>query len=79
MIINNMLIIKGYRVLGFVSKYEITISMSEATGFRPDDHFRGVTKMFEIGREGQRPAITACPTSAAPGAPTVRVVSGSMK
>lgn len=31
------------------------IESSETTGFKPDDHFRGVTKMIEIGKGGQRP------------------------
>ncbi len=27
----------------------------KTTGYAADDHFRGVTKMIEIGKEGQRP------------------------
>ena len=31
------------------------IESCKSTGYNPDDHFRGVTKMIEVGKGGQRP------------------------
>jgi DNA-damage-inducible protein D len=46
----------GYsRWENFQATIKRAIGSCETTGFRPDDHFRGVTKMIEIGKGGQRP------------------------
>lgn len=46
----------GYvRWENFQTAIQRAIESSATTGFRPDDHFRGVTKMIEIGKGGQRP------------------------
>lgn len=45
----------GYvRWENFQTTIKRAIESCETTGFRPDDHFRGVTKMIEIGKGGQR-------------------------
>jgi DNA-damage-inducible protein D len=46
----------GYaRWENFQTVIKKAIESCETTGFNPDDHFRGVTKMIEIGKGGQRP------------------------
>ena len=46
----------GYvRWENFQSAINRAIESCETTGYTADDHFRGVTKMIEIGKGGQRP------------------------
>jgi DNA-damage-inducible protein D len=46
----------GYaRWENFQTAINRAIESCETTGYRADDHFRGVTKMIEIGKGGQRP------------------------
>lgn len=46
----------GYsRWENFQTAISRAIASCETTGYRADDHFRGVTKMIEIGKGGQRP------------------------
>lgn len=46
----------GYaRWENFLTAIQRAIESSKTTGYNPDDHFRGVTKMIEIGKGGQRP------------------------
>ncbi|HLD67633.1 MAG TPA: BRO family protein, partial [Pseudomonas sp.] len=46
----------GYaRWENFLTAIQRAITSCESTGYEPTDHFRGVTKMIEIGKGGQRP------------------------
>lgn len=46
----------GYaRWENFQTAIHRAIDSCKTTGYDPDDHFRGVTKMIEIGKGGQRP------------------------
>ncbi|HET98471.1 MAG TPA: DNA damage-inducible protein D [Desulfurivibrio alkaliphilus] len=46
----------GYaRWENFLTAIKRAIESCETTGYKADDHFRGVTKMIEIGKGGQRP------------------------
>ncbi|MDA3948106.1 MAG: hypothetical protein PF508_02680 [Spirochaeta sp.] len=46
----------GYaRWENFLTAIKRAIESCEITGYKVDDHFRGVTKMIEIGKGGQRP------------------------
>lgn len=46
----------GYaRWENFLTAIKRAIESCETTGYNADDHFRGVTKMIEIGKGGQRP------------------------
>ncbi len=46
----------GYaRWENFLTAIQRAIESCATTGYSPDDHFRGVTKMIEIGKGGQRP------------------------
>lgn len=46
----------GYaRWENFLTAINRAIQACESTGYSPGDHFRGVTKMIEIGKGGQRP------------------------
>ena len=46
----------GYaRWENFQTAIKRAIESSETTGYAAEDHFRGVTKMIEIGKGGQRP------------------------
>lgn len=46
----------GYaRWENFMTAIKRAIESCETTGYKADDHFRGVTKMIEIGKGGQRP------------------------
>lgn len=46
----------GYaRWENFLTAIKRAIEACETTGYKADDHFRGVTKMIEIGKGGQRP------------------------
>lgn len=46
----------GYvRWENFQTAISRAIESCETTGYDPGDHFRGVTKMIEIGKGGQRP------------------------
>ena len=46
----------GYvRWENFLTAINRAIESCVTTGYKADDHFRGVTKMIEIGRGGQRP------------------------
>jgi len=46
----------GYARWGnFQTAINRAIESCETTGYLADDHFRGVTKMIEIGKGGQRP------------------------
>lgn len=46
----------GYaRWENFLTVVRRAIESCETTGYNPDDHFRGVTKMIGIGKGGQRP------------------------
>jgi len=45
----------GYaRWENFLTAIKRAISSCETTGYAPDDHFRGVTKMIALGKGGQR-------------------------
>lgn len=45
----------GYmRWENFISAINRAITSCQSTGFMAEDHFRGVTKMIEIGKGGQR-------------------------
>ena len=39
----------------FTTAIQRAIESCKSTGYNPDDHFRGVTKMIEVGKGGQRP------------------------
>ncbi len=46
----------GYsRWENFSTAVKRAVESCETTGYKADDHFRGVTKMIEIGKGGQRP------------------------
>ena len=46
----------GYaRWENFLTAIKRAIESCETTGYEANDHFRGVTKMIEIGKGGQRP------------------------
>lgn len=46
----------GYaRWENFLTAIQRAMTSCESTGYEPSDHFRGVTKMIEIGKGGQRP------------------------
>ena len=46
----------GYaRWENFLTAIQRAIESCKSTGYEEDDHFRGVTKMIEIGKGGQRP------------------------
>lgn len=46
----------GYnRWENFQTAISRAIESCEASGYKPSDHFRGVTKMIELGKGGQRP------------------------
>lgn len=46
----------GYvRWENFLTAINRAVQACESTGYSADDHFRGVTKMIEIGKGGQRP------------------------
>lgn len=46
----------GYsRWENFTTAIQRAIESCRSTGYDPDDHFRGVTKMIEVGKGGQRP------------------------
>ncbi|MCK5509385.1 MAG: DNA damage-inducible protein D, partial [Desulfobacterales bacterium] len=46
----------GYaRWENFLTAVKRAISSCETTGYRPDDHFRGVTKMVSLGSGAERP------------------------
>jgi len=48
----------GYaRWENFLTAIKRAIESCETTGYKADDHFRGVTKMIEIGKGGQRPVL----------------------
>ncbi len=45
----------GYaRWENFLTAINRAVESCKSTGYNPDDHFRGVTKMIEIGKGGQR-------------------------
>jgi DNA-damage-inducible protein D len=45
----------GYaRWENFLTAINRAVESCKSTGYSPDDHFRGVTKMIEIGKGGQR-------------------------
>lgn len=46
----------GYsRWENFMTAIQRAIDSCRSTGYNPDDHFRAVTKMIEVGKGGQRP------------------------
>ena len=53
----------GYaRWENFTTAIHRAIESCKSTGYNQDDHFRGVTKMIEVGKGGQRPVADFLPT-----------------